>query len=96
VILAESPLEVICTRKTRLELRMASYKAICPLLADALRVTHYKEEVGHIFHPFNPGWKSSRIQVKYITYEGLFLRFGKIMYSIAFLMLLDASFNSVA
>ena len=55
VILTESPLEVICTRKTRLELRMASYKAICPLLADALRATHHKEEVGHIFHPFNPG-----------------------------------------
>jgi hypothetical protein len=96
IIFIESLLKVICMRKTHLELKMTLYKAIYPLLADVLRIIHYKKKVDYIFHYFNPGWKSLRIQVKYITYEGFFLRFGKIIYSIMFLMFYNASFNSVA
>jgi hypothetical protein len=73
-VFAESSLEVIYTRKTRLELRAALYKPVCPLLANATRATRCKEEICHIFNTTNPGWKPSRIQVEYVSHKGLFLR----------------------
>ena len=60
-IFVEGSLEVVRTRKARLELRAAPYEPVYPLLASWSRVTRREEEIGHIFHPINPRREPSRI-----------------------------------
>ena len=92
-IFAESSLEVVHTRKARLELRAAPYEPVYPLLASWSRVTRREEEIGHIFHPINPRREPSRIQIEDISYKGLFFSQGQIVLYVAFLWLCDAALH---
>ena len=60
-VFAKGPLEVVCTRYTRLKLRAALYEVVCPLGANGLRATRCKEGIRYIFHTTDLGWKSSCI-----------------------------------
>ena len=60
-VLAKGFLEIVGTRYTRLKLRAALHKAVCPPGTDRLHTTHRKEGIRHIFHTTNPGQKSLHI-----------------------------------
>ncbi len=84
-IFAKGSLEIVHTRKTRFELGATSNKVVGPLFAHRCRATRRIEKIGHASYHIEPGRKSSRIQVEYISYERFFFAFGQDMLCISFL-----------
>ncbi len=94
-VFVEGSLEIVSTRKTYFEFGAVLYKAICSILIDVFCNICYKQEICYIFHALDPGRKSSRIEVKDISYNRLLFNRRQIVSAITAFAFCDMSFHSV-